>query len=30
MAEKPKSECDELQCRIFEIKKFAKQLDEED
>jgi len=27
---KPKSECDELQCRIFEIKRFAKELDEED
>ena len=27
---KPKSECDELQCRIFEIKNFAKQLEQED
>ncbi len=27
---KTKLECDELRCRAFDIKKFAKELDEED
>ena len=30
MTGKLKSEYDELKCRVLEIKKFAKQLDEED
>jgi len=27
---KPKLECDELQCKAFDIKKFAKQLEKKD
>jgi len=30
MAEKPKSECNELNCRVFDIKKLVKQIDKED
>jgi len=30
MTKKLKTECNELQCRILELKELAKQLDEED
>jgi hypothetical protein len=30
MAEKSKAECNELQCKILDIKELVKQLDEED
>ncbi len=30
MAKKPKAECDEFYCKVLEIKKLSKPLDEED
>ncbi len=30
MTKKQKAECDDLQCRILELKELVKQLDEED
>ena len=30
MTKKQKAECDEVHCRILELKKLPKQLDEED